>query len=119
MEFWSAPDETGGVTSLPGIYRFIIDESWTYIGRFTHASRPLEEYVKNVKKLMEGRPYRPQNPEGFRAVHKALFWAVTEQRSITLEIVENARTEELNERERYWISKVPPEWLLNGRRTFP
>lgn len=117
--YWGEPEEVGGVTAKPVIYRFTIDEKWTYVGRFTRASRPLKEYERNVRKLIEGRPYRPLRPDRFRAIHRALFWAHSERRPIKLEKIENVKRDQLNERERHWISKIPKRWCLNGKQTFP
>jgi hypothetical protein len=116
IEFWPDPDESNGVCTKPGIYRFTIDEQGIYVGRFTKASRVLREYRKNVAKLIEGRPYRPRDPNGFRHVHRALYHAVMRRNSIFLEIVENVAPELLNERERYWREQVPAELRLNGKR---
>jgi hypothetical protein len=115
-ELWADPDETNGVCTKPGIYRFTIDKRGIYVGRFTKASRVLREYRKNVEKLLEGRPYRPRDPNGFRHVHRALHEAVICQDAIYLEIVENVAPELLNQRELYWRDEVPEELRLNGKR---
>ncbi len=117
--YWPHPDESVAKCNLPGIYRFTIDGLGVYVGRFTNASRPLREYSRNVEKLLEGRPYRPKNHDGFRHVHRVLHQAVMEGRSITLEIVENVDPKMLNERERYWIKRVPDDLRLNGKRRQP
>jgi hypothetical protein len=114
--FWPEPDESNGVCAKPGIYRFTIGEQRIYVGRFTRASRVLREYRRNVAKLMEGLPYRPRDPNGFRQVHRALHDAVICQDSIFLEIVENVAPEFLNERERFWREQVPAEFRLNGKQ---
>ena len=114
--FWSVPDETKGSIAAPGIYRFTIEGEGIYVGRYTRSSRVLKEYVRNVEKQKSRRPYRPQDPNGFRFVHVALFRAVEDGRNIHLEIVENVPVERLNERERYWIEQIPIEQRLNGRR---
>jgi len=114
--FWPKPNETGGVCSSPGIYRITIRGLGSYVGRYTRASRPIKEYQRNVQKLLDGRPYRPGNPTGFRYVHHALYSAVVEGRDIVFEIIENVDVSKLNERERYWIEQVPINERLNGPR---
>jgi hypothetical protein len=115
-KFWPPPDETNGSCNRPGIYRFTIAGEGIYVGRYTSANRPLREYGKNVEKLIEGRPYRPSDRDGFRYVHVALHRAVVGGCEIRLEIVENVERKNLNERERFWIAQIPEGERLNGRR---
>ena len=115
MRYWPHPVETNGVCNLPGIYRWLIDGAPVYVGRFTHASRPLKEYHRNVERLLNGKPYRPRKPDGFRRIHKALAEAVTLERTISIEIVENVEPELLNIREKFWIEQIEPHLRLNGR----
>jgi enamine deaminase RidA (YjgF/YER057c/UK114 family) len=114
--FWDPPDETNGVCSKPGIYQFTIHGAGSYVGRYTKADRVLHEYARNVRKLLDKKSYRPANPAGFRRIHIELHKAVVEGRSIRLEILENVDPTYLNDRERYWIRRVPPELRLNGKR---
>jgi hypothetical protein len=99
----------------PGIYEWRIQGSGSYIGRYTYSSRPFGEYEKNVLKMLNGRHYRPQKPDGFRRIHRELFKAHNELRDISLIILENCLAAELNERERYYRNL---RGNLNGREKF-
>ena len=114
-EFWPPPIETGGTCDRPGVYRWTIQGGGIYVGRFTHSSRPLKEYARNVDRLLNGKPYRPKKPDGFRRIHNALAQAVRDGRAITIEIVENVELEFLNGREKFWIAQIDPSQRLNGR----
>ncbi|MBU2935989.1 MULTISPECIES: hypothetical protein [Pacificibacter] len=91
---------------LPGIYAWKIDGIGIYVGKYTRKSRPLREYNKNVRHLLNGEMYRPQNPTGFRRVHHALARAVTDGLRIELHILENCSPENLNAREQHLISTI-------------
>jgi hypothetical protein len=98
----------------PGIYAWEIEGKGVYVGKYTHKSRPLREYEKNVRRLLAGEPYRPQKPHGFRRVHHALAEAVVAGRQIILHILENCDAEDLDARERYLIDELASGGL-NGR----
>ncbi len=51
----------------PSIYEWNIDGGGTYIGKYTHISRPVKEYGRNIYNLLNGRAYRRQNLMGFGA----------------------------------------------------
>lgn len=96
-----------GVTlDRPGIYAWTIEGVGCYVGKYTRKSRPLREYDKNVFRLLSGIAYRPQKPNGFRAVHRALAKALTAETNIELRIVCNATDDDLNELERYHIGTL-------------
>ena len=97
----------------PGLYIWEIEGAGRYVGRYTHLSRPLKEYSRNVHRLRTGVSYRPAKPNGFRRIHRALAAAADEGRAVTLHLVANCGREELSDRERRMIAEVRPE--LNGR----
>ena len=97
---------SGASLDRPGIYAWKIEGGAVYVGKYTHGSRPLQEYEKNVRRLLAGEPYRPQKPDGFRRIHRALARALQEGRQIELHIVENCSPDLLNIRERFWISAI-------------
>ncbi|VVT04779.1 hypothetical protein [Rhizobium sp. EC-SD404] len=102
----------GANLSRPGIYEWVIEGAGSYVGKFTHASRPLKEYERNVRKIIQGRPYRTKKPKAFRPVHVELERAHREGRKITLRIVENCLATDLTSRERTLIKE---RGTLNGR----
>ncbi|RWB89233.1 MAG: hypothetical protein EOQ52_12725 [Mesorhizobium sp.] len=95
----------------PGIYQWNIDGVGSYIGKYTWINRPKQEYEKNILKILNGRPYRPQKPAGFRRIHRELFEAARKGLAITLTILENVEPALLNQRERELIAE---RGTLNG-----
>ena len=96
-----------GITlDAPGIYAWTIEGVGCYIGKFTRKSRPLREYDKNVHRLINGIAYRPQRPDGFRVVHRALAEALTNGTTIELRIISNENNGDLNALERYYIDTI-------------
>lgn len=74
---WEVADKKGEV-----IYR--------YIGKSNRgAKRPLQEYPRNIRNLLTGRPYRKGNPRGYRKVHCQLANAVYTGDRITLKFLCN------------------------------
>ncbi len=97
---------------LPGIYMWEIEGIGKYIGRYTAKRRPFNEYCNNIRKICQKQPYRPQKPDKFRLIHKALHNAMHDGHSITLSLLENVRRDALSEREKYWLHLINPN--LNG-----
>jgi hypothetical protein len=89
----------------PGIYEWEIDGWGTYIGKYTHISRPTKEYGKNVNSLLNGRAYKPLKPNGSRRIHRLLTRARQERRQVRLTILENVDPLHLNERENELIAE--------------
>ena len=104
----------GATLDRPGIYLWSINDEMFYVGRYSKKSRPLGEYPKNVFRLRTGLPYRPKDPDGFRAIHRYLATSADSGRLIKIAILENCDTEELNQRERYHRKRIPKAKLLNG-----
>jgi hypothetical protein len=90
--------------SLPGLYEWKIGERGSYIGKYKRIKRPTREYGRNVKRLMEGKAYRLNNPDGFRKIHLELAEAHRKGWAITLIILENAQESEINRCERKLIA---------------
>jgi hypothetical protein len=78
-----------------------------YIGKSSKgASRPLTHYARNVSNLLTGKPYRKENPNGFRRVHHALANAVKQRSLVELHFLANVSdSEDINEAERRYIEK--------------
>ena len=90
----------------PGIYAWKLENIGVYIGKYTRKSRPLREYDKNVRRLLNSQPYRPKKPDGFRRVHHALAKAVQEKTKIELHILENCTPDQHNNREQHLIATM-------------
>ena len=106
------PEVAPGVgCSSPGIYQWTIDGVGIYIGKYSNIRRPLKEYQRNVKRLLNGLHYRKGKPDKFRVIHCALAEAVRTNRKITLTILENQPREKLHGREKDLIREMKP--ILN------
>lgn len=90
---------------LPGLYEWHIEGVGSYIGKFSKRSRPLRQYAQNVRNLLNDRPYRRNNPDGYRTIHRQLAAAVLTHRLITLTILENPSKNDINGRERALIKE--------------
>ena len=74
---WEITDASGEI-----VYR--------YIGKSERgATRPLRDYPRNVRNLLNGKSYRRGNPKGFRKVHCQLAHAVYLGHRITLKFLCN------------------------------
>ena len=90
---------------VPGIYEWHIEGTGSYIGQFGCIRRPRKEYGRNVIRLLNKRPYRAGNPDGFRRIHLELVNAHRTGARITLTILENIPDRiERNRRERELIA---------------
>lgn len=95
----------------PGLYEWKILGVGSYIGQYSHISRPLKHYSRNVRNLLAGKSYRKGNPKGFRRIHHELADAVVAGTTIKLIILENPPRRKINQRERELIAK---RGTLNG-----
>ena len=79
---WEVRDEVGNLVGL-------------YIGKAKGgAKRPTTHYRRNVNRLLAGKPYRLNNPEGYRKSHRALAEAVKLGHGIELSFVCNVAPDE-------------------------
>lgn len=90
-----------------------------YIGKSSKGtSRPLTHYSRNVANLLAEKPYRKDNPNGFRRIHHALANAVRNGSIVKLVYLSSiAEGEDINQRERYFIDSLrssgSESWQLN------
>lgn len=95
-----------------GIYLWRVGDE-CYVGKATRLRSRLREYLNNVRKLEECRPYRKGKPCGFRPIHVELFKAKLAGVPIEWTVLEQCEAAHaLLERERYWIATLRP--TLNG-----
>jgi hypothetical protein len=80
----------------------------SYVGKTESGiKRRRDEYRGNIKRLLEGLPYRKRNPDGFRAIHCALANAVEMNHAITLRLLRNVPIDEdIFEAERAMIREL-------------
>ena len=87
----------------PGIYMWQIDGRPVYVGQCSSIHRRRRDYVRNVRNIQSGKPYRGGNPDGFRAIHRQLADAVGRHAIIELRFIENVPEKSLrNSREHAW-----------------
>ncbi len=90
-----------------------------YVGKSSKGGgRPLTHYTRNVTNLLAGKPYRKENPDGFRRIHHALADAARRGARITLVFLANIRDgDDINKLEREFIKSVDSSgnepWQLN------
>lgn len=112
-------------TKKPLIYMWTIHDLsdslvGVYVGKAKHGSkRPLKRYIANVKKMLDGKPYRKPNPDGYRRVHHALKNAMENEHMIKLHFIHNVAIDEnIDAEEQRCIkernSKGDHPWQLNG-----
>ncbi len=99
---------------VSGIYSWTVDGAGTYVGKSCNLKSRLREYRNNVRKMVLGRPRRKSGSSDFRWIHEEMLAGLKTKRRVNCEIVELCHRSVLNERERYWITKIG---TLNGRRT--
>ncbi len=77
---------------------------YRYVGKSINGShRPKAAYRLNVNHLLDGKPYRKGNPDGFRVVHRRLADATRGGAKIQLSLICNVGPgEDIFERERHW-----------------
>lgn len=103
-DWYSYTVHSGVNTDLPGIYEWHIEGAGSYIGKYGRVRRPTREYRRNVVRLLNKKPYRKGNPEGYRRIHLELARAWRDGRRIELIILENVRAERINQREQELIA---------------
>ena len=101
------------------IYIFFIDGKGCYVGK-SDGKKPKKrwqrDYSKNVRDMLDGKPWHNDPTKDFRKIHSALHKAVKEKLRITLIIYENLTGKALTDREDELIDTIG---TLNGRRTKP
>ena len=113
MRFRFTYESNGFDESKPLIYVWHIGKR-TYVGKGDKgATRPLVHYRRNVESFFAGKPYRANNPNGWRKVHIAMIEATKNRQNIRLEIVSNVKpSEDIFAKEQEWPDRLETD--LNG-----
>lgn len=122
MEFETLNNKVNEGKAL--IYMWEIhDEDDTLTGRYVGkakggSKRPRRHYKRNVRRLLQNRPYRKSNPEGYRKVHRHLAKADRLGHKITLSFLCNVDdSENINDVEQRLIKEYDCQgnksWQLN------
>jgi hypothetical protein len=98
----------------PGIYEWRIEGVGVYVGKSKRLRSRLKEYPNNVRKIVEGRPYRKNNHDGFRVVHHKLREGRDCKLTITFTVLQNCNVGEINKREQFWIKSRRDEQQAGG-----
>jgi hypothetical protein len=75
--------------SKPLLYEWSIESVGFYIGQTIQVTRRIVEYEQNLQNFLAGRPYRKNNRDGFRCIHRALAKAIEEDKKIYFTLLEN------------------------------
>lgn len=71
------------------------DVVFRYVGKATKgAGRPIQQYRRNIRNLLWGRPYRKGKPDAYRAVHRRLAEAVSAGETVRLKFICNVEEHE-------------------------
>jgi len=116
LSWWRLDVPDGCSVGLPGIYEWRIGDESLYIGKSVRLASRLREYPNNVRKIIEGSPYRKSNPDGYREVHRELNRARATGMDVSVTVLENCERQHINERERYWIAARVREAAKGGPR---
>ena len=110
---------------LPLIYMWEIRANdGTLVGRYIGkakrgAGRPRKHYARNVANILSSKPYRKDNPNGYRRVHFALAEAERHRLAITLQLMCNVQPDQNINQVKQWhihhhnCAGAEP-WQLNG-----
>lgn len=72
-----------------------------YVGKSINGvGRAVKEYRNNVRKMIEGQPYRKNKPDAWRRVHRRLHAATVAGETITLELIASTHTSLLADEQR-------------------
>lgn len=78
-----------------------------YVGKAPNgSSRTWNAYIDNAFKLLNGVPYRPDLPDGFLAIHRALAEAAVHGGQVLLRLLENCPADEIETRCRHWVGTL-------------
>jgi hypothetical protein len=78
-----------------------------YVGKAPNGStRTWNAYIDNAFKLLNGVPYRPDLPDGFKSIHHALADAAIQGWDVLLRLVENCPLEDIETRRRHWVTTL-------------
>lgn len=98
-----------------GIFAWIMHGRVQFVGKSVRLEDRLTDYEMNLKLIAQNRPYKPDNPDGFRNIHRALYKESDAQTPAVFVVLETCDEVALTERRRYWIGLLNPP--MNGRRT--
>ena len=103
----------------PLLYRIIIADKFYYVGCANKAKRPRKDYLRHVERQKNGIPYRKNNPNGFRDIHRRLFYAEKNGEPVVIELIRNVAMKEKFREETIEIRRHRDLYgnrLLNGAR---
>lgn len=86
-----------------GIYEWKIKDVAVYVGKSENIRSRMMEYPNNIRKMINGLPYRLRNEDGYRSVHRKLCEAHDKGFKVTFSVLEICEPEFLSEREDRWI----------------
>lgn len=88
-----------------GIYQWSIDGVGVYVGKARILRRRIRDYPRNVRALIQGRPWHGNPLKEYRGIHRALREAHDLGTPVTVTVLEVCDPAIRAERERYWIDR--------------
>jgi len=114
-EGWYAPvydDELDLKQS--GIYEWRIEGVGLYVGKAKTLRSRIRHYPNNVRRMIDGKPWRGNSNRDFRDVHYHLRQAYDDGTGVTVAVLELCEPAIRAERERYWIERRREEHKAGG-----
>lgn len=101
----------GLIPKVSGIYEWTVPGVGVYVGKASNLEARRRNYLVNVARLIARKPYRPKNPDGFRAVHRAMGASLE---APIFRVLELCAPEVLFERENHHIALRRAEAAKGG-----
>lgn len=101
-----------------GIYEWRIEGFGAYVGKSKNLRSRFREYRNNVCKLLNGLPYRKNNPEGFRDVHRELLNAYQNKAAIKFTVLGFYEPDSLNAHEQAAIKRLRETHASEGLQVY-
>lgn len=86
-----------------GIYEWSIKGVGVYVGKAKMLRKRLRDYPKNVRAMIEGRPWHGNPAKEYRDIHKALRAAYDAGTPVIVTVLETCDPIIRSEREQHWI----------------
>jgi len=99
---------------LSGIYEWRIEGVGVYVGKAKRLKSRLRAYPNNVRRMLQGLPWRKNSSRPHRPVHSALQDAHEAQTNVVVRVLEVCLPDVLHDREQYWIRLRRQEAAAGG-----
>ena len=97
-----------------GIYEWRIEGVGVYVGKALRLKSRLRAYPNNVRRMLQGLPWRKKSSRPHRPVHFAMRDAHEAQTAVVVRILEVCLPDVLDDREQFWIALRRKEAAAGG-----